>query len=60
MGQWATRTWRQNWLTVVVVVALIAGYAVLRSSPSEIGSADEFLASLSAGQPTVVYFYSNT
>lgn len=51
---------RENWLTIVVVAGLAVGYMALRTSPTEIGSASEFLDSLSQGQPTVVYFYSNT
>lgn len=50
---------REHWLTAVIVLVLAVAYFVLRSSPTQIGSVDEFVASLSQGQPTVVYFYSN-
>lgn len=52
--------WRQNWPTVLVVVALVGGYLALHTRPSEIGSAGEFVAGLRQGEPTVVVFYSNT
>ena len=51
--------WRENRTTLIVVVGLLAAFLALRSSPTEIGSAQEFLGSLSQGEPTVAYFYSN-
>lgn len=51
--------WREHWLTAVIVAGLAVAYFTLRSSPTQIASVDEFVASLSQGQPTVVYFYSN-
>jgi len=50
----------ENWLALLVVAALAAGYMSLRSSPTTIASVEEFAASLEQGQPTVVEFYSNT
>jgi hypothetical protein len=38
---------------------VVLAFVLLRSSPSEIGSADEFSATLRQGQPSLVYFYSN-
>ena len=52
-------TWRQNWLTILVIAVLVVGYLSLRTRPSDVGSADDLLASLGAGRPTVVEFYSN-
>jgi hypothetical protein len=50
---------RENWLTLLIVAALAVGYLALRSSPTNIASAEEFLTSLEQGQPTIVEFYSN-
>ena len=55
----ASRLWRENRITLVAVAVLILAYLALRSSPSEIGSTQAFLESLSSGEPTVAYFYSN-
>jgi hypothetical protein len=60
MGQKLLGIWRENRITIVIIVALVAGYMFLRTSPSEIGSPAEFQDRLRQGQPTVVYFYSNT
>lgn len=49
---------RENWLTLLIIGVLAAGYVLLRTSPSQISSDEEFVASLQ-GQPTVVTFYSN-
>ena len=54
-----SRLWRENRITLVAVAVLILAYLALRSSPSEIGSTQAFLESLSSGEPTVAYFYSN-
>ena len=51
--------WRENWLTVVVIALLAIGYLSLRTRPSDVGSAEEPLASLGAGRPTVIAFYNN-
>jgi hypothetical protein len=53
------QVWRENRITFIVILALIAGFLALRSTPSEIGSTQAFLESLSQGEPTVAYFYSN-
>lgn len=51
--------WRENRLTVLVIALLAVGYLALRTRPSDVGSADAFLAGLGAGRPTVIEFYSN-
>ena len=51
--------WRENWLTVVVIALLAIGYLSLRTRPSDVGSAEELLASLGAGRPTVIAFYNS-
>ena len=53
-----SRLWRENWSTIAISVVLIVAYFALRSSPSEIASTEEFIASLQQGEPTVVLFYS--
>ena len=60
MGQKLLGIWRENRITIVIVAVLVAGYMFLRTSPSDIGSSAEFQDRLRQGQPTVVYFYSNT
>jgi hypothetical protein len=60
MGQKLFGIWRENRITIVIIAALVTGYIFLRTSPSEIGSVAEFQDRLRQGQPTVVYFYSNT
>lgn len=50
---------RGNWLTVIVIALLVVGYLSLRARPTDVGSAEAFVASLSAGQPTVITFYNN-
>ncbi len=52
-------TWRENWLTILIVAALAIGWLSLRSRPSDVGSAEELLASLGTGDPTVIAFYNN-
>ena len=54
------RFWRENWLTVAVLVTLAVAFLTLRSSPTEIASVEAFESSLTQGQPTVIVFYSNT
>jgi len=49
-----------NWLTLLVIGGLLIAYVVLRTPPSQIASATEFIEELSQGQVTVVEFYTNT
>jgi len=54
------RDWfKENWLLVTIVAAIAAGYILLAQHPSNIGTSDQFLASLKQGEPTVISFYSN-
>ncbi len=46
-------------LTVLIVVAIVAVYAYLRTPGDEFASLSELEARLTAGQPTVVEFYAN-
>ena len=51
---------QSNWLTLVIVGTLVVAYLLLRTAPTEVVSAAEFIASLQEGQATVVEFYTNT
>jgi len=59
---WArlARACRANWSSLLVVTLLVVAFLVLRTSPSEIASAEAFRATLEGERPTVVYFYTNT
>lgn len=49
-----------NIVAVVIILALITGYFLLRTSPSDIASLEELQALMNNGQPVLVEFYSNT
>ncbi|HHX64629.1 MAG TPA: hypothetical protein GX702_07065 [Chloroflexi bacterium] len=51
--------WRENRAIILFFAALAIAFVALRSSPSDIGSVDEFAEVLHQGQPSIVYFYSN-
>jgi hypothetical protein len=59
MGRLA-RLWRENRLTLIVVFALATGYFALRTPASAVASVAEVTERLGQGQPTVLYFFSNT
>ncbi len=50
---------RENWLGLLLPIALLVAFVVLRSSPTDLADAAQFDALLTDGQPTVVEFYSN-
>ena len=54
------RALRENWLTLVVIGALAAGFLYLRSGETNVASAQEYEALIRNGQGSVVYFFSNT
>jgi len=56
----ARRILRQNWLLLLVMGGLVAGFLFLRTSASAVGFLAEVDALLQNGQPTLVEFYSNT
>ncbi len=56
---WAASWIRANWLLLLVLGVLAGAFFLLRSQPTDIGSADELNRMLTGGQPTVVTFYSN-
>lgn len=51
---------RENWLFLLVVGGIIAGFLVLRTPASKVGSVAEVDSLLQNGQPTLIEFYSNT
>jgi hypothetical protein len=53
------RVFRDNWLLLAFLGVLIAAFLMLRSTPSDIPSLEALDCQLSAGQPTVLAFYSN-
>lgn len=50
---------KANWLLLIILALFLAAFVFLRSKPSQVASLDELNGLLSAGQPTVVEFYSN-
>jgi hypothetical protein len=54
------RFWRENWLVMLVVVAMVGGYLLLRTPGDELASTEAFDAQVIDGTPTLVEFYSNT
>jgi len=53
------RFFKEDGLTVLIVVLLVAIYAYLRTPGDEFVSLSELDAQLTAGQPTIVEFYAN-
>jgi len=51
---------RENGLFLLVLLALVVGFLVLRTKATTLGSLDEFDALIQADQPVIVEFYSNT
>jgi hypothetical protein len=60
LGDWLVRTWRDNWLFILIVGGIIVAFLVLRTPASAVGSVAEVDALLHDGRPTLVEFYSNT
>jgi hypothetical protein len=52
--------WRENWLFLLVVAAVVMVFALLRTPGSPVGSVAEVDVLLQGGQPALVEFYSNT
>ncbi len=50
---------KANWLLLIFVALIASAFIFLRSKPSNVESLNELDGLLSAGQPTVVEFYSN-
>ncbi len=54
------RFWRENWLTLVVLAVLGVGYLALRTPASPLDSPEQVAELLGRGEPSVLYFFSNT
>jgi hypothetical protein len=53
-------TWlKANWPLLLVLLAMVSAFTLLRNKPSDVESIDELSGLLAAGQPTVLEFYSN-
>jgi len=50
---------KANWLLLIFLALIASAFIFLRSKPSNVESLNELDGLLSAGQPTVVEFYSN-
>jgi hypothetical protein len=51
---------RENWLVILLIVVMVAGYVFLRTPGDDLGSTSEFDARVTDGTPTLLEFYSNT
>ena len=54
------RFWRENWLVILLIAAMVGGFAFLRTPGDELESTASFDAQVSGGTPTLVEFFSNT
>lgn len=54
------RLLKENLLLILVLGALAAGYLLLRTEPSDLGSVAELEALLQGGRPVLVELYLNT
>jgi len=50
---------KANWLLLILLALMVGAFIFLRSKPSDVASVDELNGLLSAGQPTVIEFYTN-
>jgi HAMP domain-containing protein len=50
---------RGNWVSLLIVIGLPLAWFALRSSGTPLASAADFESRVQAGQPTIVYFFSN-
>ena len=51
---------RLNWFLVTIILVLLSAFVFLRTSPTAgVDSVETLDASLTAGQPVVLEFYSN-
>ena len=51
---------RENALFLLVLLTLVAAFVLLRTKGTDLNSLDEFDALITADQPVIVEFYSNT
>ena len=53
-------TWvKANWILLLSIGGIASAFFLLRHKPSDVASFNELNGTLTAGQPTVVEFYSN-
>mgnify|MGYP001109552719 FL=1 len=50
----------ENWMTILVLVLAVGGYAFLRTPGDDLASTEVFDTQATNGEPLVVEFYSNT
>jgi hypothetical protein len=50
---------KENWVLLAFLGVVAGALLLLRSKPSNVSDLDELQKALTAGQPTVVTFYSN-
>lgn len=60
LGSHMAKILRENWLILLVIGGILAGFLFLRTTGSAVASVEEVDAILQNGQPTFVEFYSNT
>lgn len=51
---------KENWLFLLILATMLGGFLYLRTPGDRLASIAAFDAQVSAGQPTLVEFYSNT
>lgn len=51
---------RENALFLIVLSAIVLAFVLLRTKGDDMALMDEFEARITAGQPVVIEFYSNT
>lgn len=51
---------RHNIVAILIIAAIVAGYFIFRTAPSDVASIAELDTHLSSGQPVLIEFYSNT
>lgn len=49
----------ENWPTLLLFAVVASAFLLLRSKPSDLADASAFDAVTTAGDPTIVEFYSN-
>ena len=53
------RALKENWFLLLFLAVIVGAFAFFRTTPSDVGSADDLTAALTDGTPTVIEFYSN-
>ena len=59
MSSALSRMIQQNWVGLVILLALVAAFVLLRSPAMHVASAEELDTLLADGTPKVVEFYSD-